>query len=221
MSDLRKHLCMCMLVMGIVTMLVVLTVVSAGANRIVVVDVDLHAKELTASNYWWMNDGNKSTGLTSYLAFLQINEDPAYIMSGTHSLEFTIKPQLEGLESTWFSCELGSAGYWTSNDWDFDGHVYAWIKGDGSGRPINIVLNVPGLGKVFGFEITLDSVEWKEYKVPISDFATPEWAGDVETVEDYAGWVVVTSLFITGATPNPGDEPLVFYVDRIEVDSKK
>lgn len=170
---------------------------------------------------WSLNDAGRYFGQEPWLGYVEYNTDKSHIRIDEGSVKFIMKPIEEHHSYSWIEWQYYiSDRYWLSEECALDGSFYIWIKGDGSGTELKIVLrdgtfNVPFISSK---KLTLDSTEWELYEFPFSTFKTSENDEPANTsLVDY--WNVM-QIFCVGIQGNSGHNEVVFYVDGMEADGR-
>lgn len=165
---------------------------------------------------WDANDAHRYAGKQPNLGSIELNKNKEYVLTGLHSIKFN-KVHVEGLQSNWVSFQFKASGYWSNDNWDPDGCLHVWIKGDGSGEKFGVEIFDNIIGKrFFAPQFTLDSTEWKKYSFPFASFKIRPWEGD-ESVLDYWDFLSVYGILINYDAESVKQD-VEFYLDRIEVD---
>lgn len=207
-----------LIVLGISTLLVTAFVWGAEKRALLTdfsVEVDKQLIDGTFDGSWIANDSVWSYGqggTSRRLASVELEKGVGSF--GEYAIKCVMKP---AEDVYWHSFQFRANGYWTFDNWDPNGCIYYWVKGDGSGKHMIARIDVPGIAtfNAVSMPIVLDSTEWKVYAIPFEAFQSPEgqkmtalwdWIYDVFAVE-LANW-----------QGHDADFDVVFYVDKIEVD---
>jgi hypothetical protein len=150
-------------------------------------------------------------------ASVTVNSDPQHVREGNISGKFTVtKPDPD--KNIWVSYQFQSKGKWTADNWDKDGNLCIWVKGDGSPQKFEVGIFDNSRGFVYYSTVQFDvsNKHWQKFEFPFSTFKTRSWEGNDSMVDT---WDLLNVYAIRVSSASAPTQGCTFYIDSIEVDS--